>query len=95
MLKNFVRIKASPLKNSKFFYSTPKEILNFYNLSLENSKVPQPGGADIKCNSLPIPVAQDTFLVVHHSPKTVSISFCIIAKILQWFQEALIKFYRD
>ena len=35
MLKNFVRIKASPLKNSKFFYSTPKEILNFYNLSLE------------------------------------------------------------
>ena len=29
MLKNFVRIKASPLKNSKFFYSTPKEILNF------------------------------------------------------------------
>ena len=53
MLKNFVRIKASPLKNSKFFYSTPKEILNFYNLSLENSMVPQPGGADIKCNSHP------------------------------------------
>ena len=28
-LKNFVKIKASPPKNSMFFYSTPKEILNF------------------------------------------------------------------
>ena len=35
--------------------------------------VPQPGGVDIKCNSHPIPVAQDTILVVHNSPKTVSI----------------------
>ena len=26
-LKNFVKIKASPPKNSIFFYSTPKEIL--------------------------------------------------------------------
>ena len=54
-LKNFVKIKASPPKNSIFVYSisTPKEILNFYNLPLENSMVPQPGGggADIKCNS--------------------------------------------
>ena len=53
-LKNFVKIKASPPKNSIFFYSTPKEILNFYNLPLENSMVSQPGGgggADIKCNS--------------------------------------------
>ena len=56
-LKNFVKIKASSPKNSIFFYSTPKEILNFYNLPLENSMVPQPGGvgggggADIKCNS--------------------------------------------
>ena len=33
-------------------YSTSKEILNFYNLPLENSMVPQPRGvADIKCNS--------------------------------------------
>ena len=43
-LKNFVKIKASPPKNSIFFYSTPKEILNFYNLPLENSMVPQPAG---------------------------------------------------
>ena len=50
-LKNFVKIKALPLKNSIFFNSTPKEILNFYNLPQENSMVPQPGGADIKCNS--------------------------------------------
>ena len=35
--------KASPPKNSIFFYSTPKEILSFYNLSLENSMVPQKG----------------------------------------------------
>ena len=34
-LKNFVKIKASPPKNSIFSYSTPKEILNFYNLPLE------------------------------------------------------------
>ena len=47
-----MKMKASPLKNSIFFYSTPKEILNFGNLPLENSIVPQPGaGADIKCNS--------------------------------------------
>ena len=50
-LKNFVKIKASPPKNSTFFYSTPKEILNFYNLPLENSLVFQPEGAGIKCNS--------------------------------------------
>ena len=95
MLKNFVRIKASPLKNSKFFYSTPKEILNFYNLSLENSMVPQPGGADIKCNSHPIPVVQDTILVVqdtilvvHNSPKTVSI-FVSLPKFLSDFKNRL------
>ena len=59
-LKNFVKMKASPPKNSIFFYSTPKEILNLYNVPLENSMVPQPGAeggggggveADIKCNS--------------------------------------------
>ena len=54
-LKNFVKIEASPLMNSIFFFSTPEEILNFCNLPLENSVVPQPGGggggADIKCNS--------------------------------------------
>ena len=43
-LKNLVKIKASLLKNSIFFYPTPKEILNFYNLPLENFMVPQPGG---------------------------------------------------
>ena len=42
-LKNLVKIKTSPPKNSIFFYSTPKEILSFYNLPLENSMVPQPG----------------------------------------------------
>jgi len=50
-LKNFVKIEASAPMNFIFFYSTPKEILNFYDLPLENSVVPQPGGADIKCNS--------------------------------------------
>ena len=42
--KNFVKIKSSPPKNSIFFYSTSKDILNFYNLPLENSMFPQPGG---------------------------------------------------
>ena len=58
-LKNFVKIKASPLKNSIFFHSILKEILNFFNLPLENFMVPQPGGvgggggggADFKCNN--------------------------------------------
>ena len=49
-LKNFVKIKASPPKNSIFLYSTPKEIFKFYNLPLKNSMVPQLGGADSKCN---------------------------------------------
>ena len=39
-LKNFVKIKASPPP------PPPKEIFNFYNLPLENSMVPQLGGAD-------------------------------------------------
>ena len=34
------------LKNSIFFYSTPKEILNLYNLPLENSMVPQAGAGE-------------------------------------------------
>ena len=38
-----MKIKASPATNSIFFYSTPKEILNFYNLPQENSMVPQTG----------------------------------------------------
>ena len=42
-LKNLVKIKTSPPKNSIFFSLTPKEILSFYNLPLENSMVPQPG----------------------------------------------------
>ena len=51
-LKNFVKIKASPPKNSIFFNSTPKEILNLYNLPLENSMVPQRGreGGDADIN---------------------------------------------
>ena len=43
-LKSSVKIKASHPKNSTFFYSTPKEILNFCNLTLENSMFPQPEG---------------------------------------------------
>ena len=43
-LKNFVKIETSPPMNSIFFFSIPEEILNFYNLPLENSVVPQPGG---------------------------------------------------
>ena len=43
-LKNIVKIKAPAPKNSIFvFCSTPKEILNFNNLPLKNSMVPQPG----------------------------------------------------
>ena len=41
-LKIFVKI--TPPKNSIFLYSTLKEILNSYNLPLENSMVPQPKG---------------------------------------------------
>ena len=49
-LKNFVKIKASPPKNSIFCYSTPKKNLIFYNLPLENSMVPQPeeGGGGVR-----------------------------------------------
>ena len=43
-MEDFVKIKASPPKNSIFFNSTPKEILNFYNWPLKNSMAPQPGG---------------------------------------------------
>ena len=59
-LKNLVKVKASPVKNSIFFFSSPKEILNFYDLPLKKSVVPHPGrggggvgggGIDIKCNS--------------------------------------------
>ena len=55
-LKNFVKMKASPPKNSIFFYSTPKETLNLYNVPLDNSMVPKPGAegggeVNIKCNS--------------------------------------------
>ena len=45
-LKNFVKMKASPPKNSIFFYSTPKETLNLYNVPLDNSMVPQPGAEE-------------------------------------------------
>ena len=41
-LNNLVKIKTSPPEDSIFFYSTPKEILSFYNLPLGNSMVPQP-----------------------------------------------------
>ena len=52
-LKNFVKIKASPQKNSIVFYSTPEEILNFYNFPLENSilqlgQVGSKGGAVVR-----------------------------------------------
>ena len=75
-LKNFVKIKASPTTNSIFFYSTPKEILNFYNLPLENSMVPQTGGggADIKCNN-PI-------FFVSQKKKTFWSLYCRTARIL-------------
>ena len=43
------KLRLHPQRIPYFFYSTPKEILNFYNLPLENSMVPQP--ADIKYNS--------------------------------------------
>ena len=49
-VKNFVKIKASP-QRIHIFYSTPKEILNFHILPMENSMVPQLGGADTKYNS--------------------------------------------
>ena len=43
LLKVLLKIKTSPPKNSIFFCSTPKEILNFYNLPLKNSIGPQQG----------------------------------------------------
>ena len=36
-LKNFLKIKASPTKNSISFYSTPKEILRSNNLHLKRA----------------------------------------------------------
>ena len=60
-LKNIVKIKAPAPKNSIYvFCSTPKAILNFNNLPLKNSMVPQPGVGgggelvrvlDVRCNS--------------------------------------------
>ena len=50
-LKNFVKIKASPPKNSIFFYSTPIEILNFITCPWRIPWFLNQGGADIKCNS--------------------------------------------
>ena len=57
-VKNFVKIKASPPKNPIFFYSTPKEILNVYNLPMENSMVPQLGGVQILNAIAPNPRTQ-------------------------------------
>lgn len=34
-----------------FFYSTPKELLSFYNMPLKNFMVSQLGCTGIKCNS--------------------------------------------
>ena len=48
-LKNFMKIKASPTKNSISFYSTPKEILRSKNLPLKRAA--GVGRTDIKCNS--------------------------------------------
>ena len=45
------KLKLNPQRIQYFFTLPLKEILNFYNLPLENSMVPQPRGADIKCNS--------------------------------------------
>ena len=47
-LKNFVKMKASPLENSIFFYFTRKEILNFYNLFPKNSIVAQLGWREVQ-----------------------------------------------
>ena len=40
-LKNFMKIKTPPPKNSILFYCTPKGILSFYDLPLKNSMVLQ------------------------------------------------------
>ena len=48
-LRNFMKIKASPTKNSISFYSTPKEILRSKNLPLKRAA--GVGRTDIKCNS--------------------------------------------
>ena len=42
-LKNFMKIKTPRPKNSILFYSTPKGILSFYDLPLNNSIVLQLG----------------------------------------------------
>ena len=68
------KLRLHPQRIPYFFYSTPKEILNFYNLPLENSMVPQPGGADIKCNS-PI-------FFVSQKKKTFWSLYCRTARIL-------------
>ena len=48
-LENFMKIKASPPKNSIFFCSTPPLYRNVHNLPLENSMVLNQGRVDIKC----------------------------------------------
>ena len=52
-LKNFAKSGAPAPKHSILLDSTPEEILNFYNVPLKNSVVPQPwpggGGTGIKC----------------------------------------------
>ena len=91
-LKNFMKIKASPPKNSIFFYSTPKEILNFYDLPLENSLVLQPGGADIKCDSppgAPLTYFNDGGGVrqrfIFYTPKNPNFRICLPKKISTFF----------
>ena len=43
-LKKFVKIKAPPQNNSIVFDSTPKKIISFYKIPLENSMFPQLSG---------------------------------------------------
>ena len=51
-LKIFMKVTAPSQRILCFLGSTPKEILNFYNLPLKNSTFRQPGDTCIKCNSV-------------------------------------------
>ena len=91
-LKNFVKIKASPPKNSIFFYPAIEQIRNFYNLPLKNSMVPLPGsrgGGGVQMSNVIAQSVQLTWLHFVTDPPTLrssSIAKCLGLKFsTAWF----------
>ena len=80
-----MKIKASPPKNSIFFYPAIEEIRNFYNLPLKNSMVPLPaggggGGGGVQMSNVIAQSVQLTWLHFVTDPPTLrssSITKCL------------------